>query len=111
MKDRSEGGLGNESQMREKVFERERDEILVGGEERESVEMNFRKVSSPLLTRISLASPLQRRIPPIRTDTTSDSSLHPSMMGCLPSRDSGDEYKKVSESIDEMIRQSRKDFK
>jgi len=36
MKDRSEGGLGNEKEMREKVFERERDEILVGGEERES---------------------------------------------------------------------------
>ncbi|GAA5952418.1 hypothetical protein JCM3765_001967 [Sporobolomyces pararoseus] len=32
-------------------------------------------------------------------------------MGCLPSRDSGDEYKKVSEEIDEMIRQSRKEFR
>lgn len=36
MKDRSEGGFGNESEIREKVFERERDEILVGGEERDS---------------------------------------------------------------------------
>lgn len=32
-------------------------------------------------------------------------------MGCLPSKERCDEYKKVSESIDEMIRQSKKDYR